>query len=113
MALDGVSLANTIDRVSESVEQDQPARMCRLILIYTLRRYSPWSHGLHVCIVKVAPILQNHVYWLIKISRTIFEKGHQRNIPVGIYFKIWPAVSQEILKEVSKIPFGCHGNQSF
>ena len=43
MALDGVSLAETIDRASESVEQDQIARMCMLILIYTLRKLSPWS----------------------------------------------------------------------
>ena len=42
MALDGVSLAETIDRASESVEQDQTARMCGLILVYTLRKYSPW-----------------------------------------------------------------------
>ena len=43
MVLDGVSLAETIDRASESVEQDQTARMCSLILIYTLRKFSPWS----------------------------------------------------------------------
>ena len=43
MALDGISLEDAIDRASESVEQDQTARMCRLILIYTLRKISPWS----------------------------------------------------------------------
>ena len=43
MALDGILLAETIDRVSESVEQDQTAHMCRLILIHTLRKFSPWS----------------------------------------------------------------------
>ena len=43
MALDGISLAETIDRASESVEQDQTARMCRLILIYNLRKSIPWS----------------------------------------------------------------------
>ena len=32
--------------------------------------------------VQEAPIHQSHVYGLIKILRTIFEKGHQRNIPV-------------------------------
>ena len=30
------------DRAEESVEQDQTAHMCRLILIYTLCKFSPW-----------------------------------------------------------------------
>ena len=34
----------------------------------------------HVCIQKVAPIHQSHVHERIKISLTIFEKGHSRNI---------------------------------
>ena len=38
MALDGVSRAEITDKASESVERDQTARMCRLILIYTLRK---------------------------------------------------------------------------
>ena len=37
---------------------------------------------IHVCIVKVAPIHQSHVYEQIKILLTIFEKGHSRNISV-------------------------------
>ena len=37
MALDGISLAEMDDRVSERAQQDQTARMCRLILVYTLR----------------------------------------------------------------------------
>ena len=36
-------LAETLDRALESVEQDQTARMCRLILIFTLRKFSSWS----------------------------------------------------------------------
>ena len=32
-----------------------------------------------------APIHQSHVYGLIKISRSIFEKGHPRNIPVKLF----------------------------
>ena len=31
------------DISAESVEQDQTARMCRLILPYTLRKVIPWS----------------------------------------------------------------------
>ena len=37
---------------------------------------------LHFCIVQEAPIHQSHNFWWIKISRTIFEKGHPRNISV-------------------------------
>ena len=32
-------------------------------------------------IVQKAPIHQSHVFKGIKISKTIFEKGHPRNIP--------------------------------
>ena len=32
-----------------------------------------------------ATIHQSHVYWWIKISRTIFEKGHSRNNPVKLF----------------------------
>ena len=40
---------------------------------------------LHVCIVQKAPIHQSHIYRQIKILRTIFEKGHRRNIPVELF----------------------------
>ena len=49
MALDGVSLAETLDRALESMEQDQIACMCRLTLIYTLCKFSPrWRKA--VCV---------------------------------------------------------------
>ena len=32
-----------------------------------------------------APTHQSHVYGWIRISQTIFEKGHQRNIPVKLF----------------------------
>ena len=51
----GVSLAETVDRASESVGHDQTARMCRLILIYTLRKFSLWSrtaYGVNVRIIR-------------------------------------------------------------
>ena len=35
--------------------------------------------------VQEAPIHQSHIYGRIKISRTIFEKRHPRNIPVKIF----------------------------
>ena len=40
---------------------------------------------LHVHIVQKAPIHQSHVNGRIKISRTFFEKGHTRNIPVKLF----------------------------
>ena len=30
------------DRAAESAEQDQTARMCMLILLYTVRKINPW-----------------------------------------------------------------------
>ena len=38
-----------------------------------------------VCIVQEAPIHQSHVFGWIKISQTIFEKGHPRNISVKLF----------------------------
>ena len=37
----GVLLTGMTDKTAESAEQDQPARMCRLILLYTLRKMNP------------------------------------------------------------------------
>ena len=45
MTLDGVSLAEFNIRATGSVEQDQPAHTCSLILLYTLRKLNPWSLG--------------------------------------------------------------------
>ena len=48
----------------------------------------------YVIIVPVTPIHQSHVSGQIKISRTIFEKGHQRNNPVKL-FQNMTCVSRE------------------
>ena len=40
---------------------------------------------LHFCIVQEAPIHQSHNFWRIKISQTVFEKGHPRNISVKLF----------------------------
>ena len=40
---------------------------------------------LYVCSVQVVPIHQYHIYWQIKISQTIFEKGHSRNISMKLF----------------------------
>ena len=36
-------VTETNDSVAESAVQDQTARMCRLILLYTLRKTYPWQ----------------------------------------------------------------------
>ena len=37
----GASLIDTANVATESAEQDQTARMCRLILLYTFRKINP------------------------------------------------------------------------
>ena len=44
-----------------------------------------YQEFLHVPIVQEAPIYQSHAFGQIKISWTIFEKGHPRNIPVKLF----------------------------
>ena len=41
--MDGGLLSVSNDKEVESAEQDQTARMCRLILLYTLRKIIAWS----------------------------------------------------------------------
>ena len=41
--LNGVWLTEIYDKAVESVEQDQTARTCSLILLYTLRKINPRS----------------------------------------------------------------------
>ena len=43
MALNEVTLTEIRDRSAERAEQDQTARMCRLILLYSHRKTSLWS----------------------------------------------------------------------
>ena len=42
-----------------------------------------------------APIHQSHVYGRIKISRTIFEEGHQKNIPVKLFQNLTSSFREE------------------
>ena len=42
-----VSSTEVDDRVAESAEQDQTARMCRLILLYSLRQNKPMTANGH------------------------------------------------------------------
>ena len=50
-----------------------------------------------------APIHQSHIYWQIKILRTIFEKGHSRNIPVKLFQNLTSIFEEDFLR-ISSCP---------
>ena len=52
-----------------------------------------------------SPIHQNHVSGWIKISQTIFEKGHQRNIPVKLFQNLTSSFGEEDFLRISSCPF--------
>ena len=52
-----------------------------------------------------APIHQSHVYGRIKILRTIFEKGHQRNIPVNFFQNLTSSFGEEDFLRISSCPY--------
>ena len=52
-----------------------------------------------------APIHQSHVYGRIKISRTIFEKGHQRNIPVKLFQNLTSSFRAKDFLRISSCPY--------
>ena len=47
------------------------------------------------CTVHVVPIHQYHVYGQIKISRTVFEKGHSRNLSMKLFQNLTRSFRQE------------------
>ena len=51
-----------------------------------------------------APIHQSHVYGWIKISRTIFEKGHPKNIPVKLFQNLTSGFVEDFLR-ISSCPY--------
>ena len=52
-----------------------------------------------------APIHQSHVYEGIKISRTLFEKDHPRNIPVKLFQNLTSSVGQQDFLNISSCPY--------
>ena len=52
-----------------------------------------------------APIHQSHVYGQIKISRTIFEKGHPRNIPLKLFQNLTSSLKKEDVVRISSCPY--------
>ena len=51
-----------------------------------------------------ASIHQGHVYGWIKISQTIFEKGHPRNIPVKLFQNLTSGFGGEDFLRISSCP---------
>ena len=51
------------------------------------------------------PIHQSHIYRQIKISRTLFEKGHPRNIPVKLFQNLTCSFGEEDLLRISSCPY--------
>ena len=52
-----------------------------------------------------APIHQSHVYGGIKISRTLFEKGYPRNIPVKLFQNLTSSFGEEEFLRISSCPY--------
>ena len=63
-----------------------------------LRRRFFKNFFMSVTIVQKVPIQQSHVYRQIKISQTIFEKGHPRNIPVKLFQNLTIGFREDFLR---------------
>ena len=58
------------------------------------------------------PIHQSHVYGRIEISRTIFEKGHPRNIPVKLFQNLTSSFGEEDFLRISSCPHSARNPHS-
>ena len=56
-------------------------------------------------IVQEVPIYQSHVNGWIKISRTIPEKGHPKNIPVKLFQNLTSGFGEEDFLRISSCPY--------
>ena len=63
-------------------------------------------------IVQEAPIHQSHVYGQIKISHTIFEKGHTRNIPVKLFQNLTSGFREEDFLRISSCQYSARSPHS-
>ena len=59
-----------------------------------------------------APIHQRHVYGRIKVSQTIFEKGHPRNIPVKLFQNRTSGFWEEDFLRISSCPYSARSPHS-
>ena len=61
--------------------------------------------------VREVPIHQSHVYGWIKISRTIFEEGHQRNISLKLFQNLTSSFGEDFLR-ISSCPYSARSPHS-
>ena len=61
--------------------------------------------------MREGPIHQSHVYGRIKISRTFFEKGHPRNIPVKLFQNLTSSFGEDFLR-ISSCPYSARSPHS-
>ena len=52
-----------------------------------------------------APNYQSHIYRQIEILRTIFEKGHPRNIPVKLFQNLTSGFGEKGFLRISSCPY--------
>ena len=71
-----------------------------------------FEQTLHVCIVQKAPIHQSPFYRQIKILRTIFEKGHPRNIPVKLFQNLTSGFGEKVFLRISSCPYSAKSPHS-
>ena len=63
-------------------------------------------------IVQEAPIHQSHVFGRIKISQTIFEKGHPRKIPAKLFQSLTSGFGEEDFLRISSCPYSARSPHS-
>ena len=61
--------------------------------------------------MREAPIHQSHVYEGIRISRTLLEKGHPRNIPVKLFQNLTSSFGEDFLR-ISSCPYSARSPHS-
>ena len=59
-----------------------------------------------------APIHQSHIYRQIKILRTVFEKGHSKNIPVKLFQNLTSSFEEEDFLRISSCPYSARSPHS-
>ena len=63
-------------------------------------------------IVQEAPIHQSHVFGQIKISRTLFEKGHPGNIPAKLFQNLTSGLGEVDFLRISSYPYSARSPHS-
>ena len=64
------------------------------------------------CYVQEAPIHQSNGYGWIKISQTIFRKGHPRKVPVKLFQNLSRGFKEEDFLRISSCPYSPRSSHS-